>query len=47
MAFIILPLFGSSQSVSQIPSSLYDISLVSIDGSEIDLNTFKGKKFYL
>lgn len=44
MAILILPLFGNSQKASKALTSLYDITLNSIEGTAIDLNAFKGKK---
>lgn len=44
MAILILPLFGNSQKNVNSSTSLYDISINSIEGKEIDFNMYKGKK---
>lgn len=44
MTFLILSLFGKSQESANPIKSIYDIKIKSIDGEDINLNNFKGKK---
>ncbi len=44
MIILTMPLFGNAQNTESNTKSLYDLNIISIEGKEIALSQFKGKK---